>query len=63
MAICNSCGMEAGCPCGWGGSVCRACALKNSTPLPVQQTQQPTPDQQRVGIQIQSITYNHNYGT
>lgn len=65
--ICQNCGATHGCGCQQkiasdGKSCCTSClatyqASLNSTPP----QQNPTPQQAHVGIQIQSITYSHNY--
>lgn len=61
MANCPKCGLEAGCPCSWQtGSdnikCCHACFVANQTHYNSQQQ-----TQNNVAIQIQSITYQHNY--
>jgi hypothetical protein len=63
MAACPKCGLEKGCPCGWGvGSdgikVCPTCCAQSYST----QTEAPLPQNNNpIGIQPQSIVYQHNY--
>lgn len=62
MAICPKCSKEAGCTCSWltgsdGVKCCQSCFAANQ----IQHNSQQQVMQNDVGIQIQSITYQHNY--
>lgn len=64
MANCPKCGVEAGCPCGWGiaadgNKYCSACVAASHTQ---QGAQLQTPvNNYPLGMQLQEITYQHNY--
>lgn len=65
MAICPKCNKEAGCTCSWltgsdGVKCCQSCFAANQTHYNSQE-QQVVMQPNNVEIQIQSITYQHNY--
>lgn len=63
MANCPKCGLEAGCPCSWqtasdGVKCCSTCFAANQTQ---HNSQQHVIQNNSIGIQLQPITYQHNY--